>query len=234
MRNHISSGGGRVVARVMMAFSAACGMAFFALPVQAQLSAGSSCFSSAPTSASEAEYWTMVRRLGLCLADSKRDKSIAFLDTVPGSKEEGGAFRELFHRNSNRCMGNFISAQIVRGHIRGSVAEGFVTMMDGDAKQARLATPVVAPENIRSIGDFAQCYLAGNPATALEFLEQTNVGTAGEIDALRQMSSKFGVCLPEGFKSELDPVNVRMAIAEAVYHAVDPRRKTASERQPDA
>ena len=200
--------------RLLLLF--AFGLAF-ATPTYAQLSPGTSGFSSAPTTASEAEYWIMIRRLGVCLADAKHHQSITFITSSPGSKEEDAAFSELFHRNTNRCMGNFVSASMLRNHVRGSVAEGLLNLMDEEEIRKAVILPSQAPEEIRSIHEFAYCYVANHPQTAYQFLDETRVGTKGEIAAIRQMATDFGPCLPEGVSIEINPVNVRAAIAEAYY-----------------
>lgn len=197
--------------------SALAVVAFAAMPAHAQLSPGVSGFSSAPTSASEAEYWIMIRKLGLCLADSKRDQSEAFLATEPGSPEEGKAFDEIFHRFRNRCMGNFVRASMVRGHVRGSIAEGMIDMMPEGQLERAFFTPPSAPELVTSLHDFAECYVAAKPRVAQQFLAETKVGTKGELEAVRQMSVDFGPCLPSGVEIRISPVDVRMAIAEAIY-----------------
>ena len=186
-------------------------------PAQAQLAPGVSGFSSAPTSASEAEYWTMIRRLGVCLADAKNKESVAFITAAPGSAEEDKAFTALFHRHSNRCMGNFVSASMLRSHVRGSVAEGLLNLMDEDRVRNPAFSADHAPENVRSIHEFAYCYVANNPVTAYQFLDQTQIGTKGEVAAIRQMAVDFGPCFPEGVSIEINPINVRVAIAEAYY-----------------
>lgn len=192
-----------------------------AMPAQAQLSPGTSGFSSAPTAASDAEYWIMMRTLGACLADSKHDQSVAFLASIPGSPAEDAAFETLFHRNTNRCMGNFVSASMRRAHLRGLVAEGLFEQMAEDRRRLGLAADRPAPEAVSSLHDFAACYVAGHQAEAIQFLEETKVGTKGEVAAIRQMAADFGPCLPQGVEVRIVPVNIRMAVAEALYRAAN-------------
>ena len=163
----------------------------------------------------------MIRKLGVCLADAKKKQSIAFIRSAPGSAEEDKTFAALFHRSSNRCMGNFVSATMLRAHVRGSVAEGLLNLMDDDRKSSGLIAAEAAPETVSSMHDFAYCYVANHPATAYQFLDQTKVGTRGEIDAIRQMADDFGPCLPVGTSIEINPVDVRSAIAEAYYRHVN-------------
>lgn len=189
------------------------------LPAAAQLSPGTSGFSSAPVSASEAEYWSMVRTLGGCLADSKRAQSEAFLATASGTPEESAAFAPLFHRKSNRCMGNFIRASIVRAHIRGSIAEGLFEQMDETQRAQGLAMPIAEPESIRSLHDFARCYVSRHQADAAALLAETKLASKGESEAIRQMSADFSECFPADREVTIVPIDIRMAIAEQLYHA---------------
>lgn len=162
----------------------------------------------------------MIRRLGVCLADAKHKEAIAFIAASPGSTEEDKAFDALFHRRSNRCMGNFVSASMLRGHVRGSVAEGLLNLMDEDKVRNPVISVNQAPENVRSIHEFAYCYVVNHPVTAYQFLNQTQIGTKGEVEAIRQMAVDFGPCFPEGISIEINPINVRVAIAEAYYRLI--------------
>ena len=194
-------------------------LAFSISPAHAQLSPSASGFSSAPTDASEVEYWTMMRRLGACLADSKTAAAQAFLATSPDTDEEGSAFQSLFHRNSNRCMGNFVSASMRRAYLRGMIAEGLFKQMP-EAQRARgLAKETVVPDAIGSLHDFAQCYVAKHQRDAIVFLEGTKVATKGELEAVRHMAADFGPCFPEGKHITINPDSIRMAVAEALYRA---------------
>ena len=204
--------------RALILLAVACS---WAVPAHAQLSPGTSGFSSAPTEASQAEYWVMIRTLGACLADYKTDKAQAFLTTAPGSSAEDAAFSALFENRRHRCMGNFVSATMLRSHVRGSVAEGLFEQM-GEAAQAAIAMrQLAAPAQIASLHDFADCYVASHAANAAAFLDQTKLGSKGEIAALQQMAPDFAPCLPADREVRLDPIDLRMAIAEGLYHAAN-------------
>ena len=190
-----------------------------ASPAHAQLAPGASGWSSAPTEASEAEYWIMMRRMGLCLADAKREQSVAFMDATPGSAAEDAAVKALFNRSRNRCMGNFVSASMLRSHMRGVVAEGLVELLPDQQRQALARSGGTPPAEVLNFHDFARCYVANHPSVAIDFLSQTKVATDGEREAIRQMASDFGPCLPADREVRINPMNARMAIAEAVFHA---------------
>ena len=151
-----------------------------ASPAAAQLAPGISGFSSAPTNASEGEYWEFIRRLGLCLADAKEADARAFLAATPGSAGETAVFGRLFHRQTNSCMGNFVAASFPRAYVRGAIAEGFVKMMS-EAERAAIASRAISDvSDVRTMHDFARCYVAQQPATALAFLAETRAISAIE------------------------------------------------------
>ncbi|GGD52244.1 hypothetical protein GRI62_05565 [Erythrobacter arachoides] len=199
-----------------MAFAALC---VIAVPAQAQLSSGTSGFSSAPVNASEAEYWQMMGRLGQCLANSKEEASRTFLAAPIDSEAENAAFAALFHRQSNRCMGNFVSASLLRAHVRGVVAEGLIEQLPEDRRAALVATPPAEPDTIANLHDFARCYVAMHPAESMTLLRETRLQSAGELAYIQQIAGDFGACLPEGRDVSLRPLNVRLALAEALHHA---------------
>lgn len=186
-------------------------------PAAAQLAPGRSGFSDAPTVADDTEYWLMMGEMGRCLAGQKSQQSKAFLAQVVDSPEEAAAFKELFHRNSNPCVGNFVSAGMLRAHVRGVIAEGLFERL-GDEGVARVAaSPAASPEIIATLHDFARCYVVAHPADATRLLRETRVATKDEMAAFREMAADFAPCLPHGFSIKLKPTSVRFAIAEALY-----------------
>ena len=190
-----------------------------ASPAQAQLANGISGYSSAPTNASEAEYWQMMGRLGQCLADSKEEQSRAFLATHIDSQQEADAFRALFNRRSNRCMGSFVNASMRRAHVRGVVAEGLFEQLPEETRASLVAEAPEAPAAIANLHDFARCYVSAHPANAMTLLRETRLQTQGELDFIRTISGEFAECLPQGRDVQLRPINVRLAFAEALYQA---------------
>ena len=187
-------------------------------PALAQLSPGRSGFSSAPTVANDEEYFYMLRQLGPCLVSNKRDRSIAFLDAQIDSPQEAAAFDSLFGDTTNRCLQNFVSATLVRAWVRGVVAEGLFKAAMRDWPQG--AVPAIEePESIASIHDFARCYVARDFAAARGLIEETRLGDKSELARIRELAPTFAPCLPQGSEVALKPMNIRMALAEALYHA---------------
>lgn len=197
------------------------------LPAHAQLSPGYSGYSSAPAEGTEEEYWYLIRQLGYCLSSTKSEQSVAILSTAPGSKEEREAWNRLFtQRRRNPCMQNFVSATIVRGQVRGSIAEALYIRATDDQVTQRPPT-LAAPDAISDIHDFADCYVASHYLDASRLLRETRVATKGELQFLKEIAGSFGPCLPSGSEVVLDPVDIRFAIAEALYRTTQGTRTTA-------
>lgn len=186
----------------------------------AQLAPGYSGFSDAPRTASEEEYWFFLRELGTCLTQSKRTQSVAFLQTAINSPEEGRAFGALIsRRGSNVCMRNMVRATVVRAHVRGLVAENLYKSLPDATSGGSIPQGLASPPEVRSIHDFADCYIATNYADARGLLTETRLATQEETDRIRTMAPGFGTCLPQGQQIRIVPIDIRLAIAEALYRA---------------
>ncbi len=207
-------------------FLAAIGLALSA-PAQAQLSPSTSGHSSAPTEAGEAEAMRFMRRLGSCIAERKHDLGVAFLASEIGSPAEDAVVAELFKGNRNICMGNMIGASMQRAYIRGSVAEWLHKSAADDCRLNAVAAGAREPEVIATMHDFADCFVARQPAMADALAIQTLLGTEGEAEYVRQIAQEFGPCLPSGREVRIVPTQIRMAIAEALYHAANGDRVQA-------
>lgn len=184
----------------------------------AQLAPGNSGFSTAPVEGSQNDYWWLLRELGVCLTKSKTDQVRAFLATEIDTPAEESRFDDLFHKQRNLCMRNFVSLTTVRAHIRGAVAEGMYERIAVD-RPTPLQEAAAWDEPIHDLHDFARCYVASHAARAHSLLADTRMGDDDEVRAVRAMAVDFGPCLPHGIKVQLNPPEVRMALAEALYHA---------------
>ena len=160
-------------------------------------------------------------RFGQCIARTKKDEAVAFLASEIDTSEEAAAFDSLFGRARNMCMGNFVSAQMLRSHVRGVVAEGLFERLDREQAERNLMAERAGPEEVSGIHDFAACYVASHPVEARGLLDETRVGTKGEAEYVRQLAPGFGDCLPQGIEVRIYPIDVRMAFAEALYHAAN-------------
>lgn len=212
-------------ARYPLAALTAC---LLAVSASAQLAPGVSGFSDAPTQASNEEYWFFVRELGYCLAKSKRAQSIALMQTAIDSPEEARVFRTLINRNGNNiCMHNMVSAMIVRGQVRGAIAEGLYKLSGVSAAEPALATAPDATVAVKTLDDFADCYVSTNYAKAHALVMDTGLGTKAEKGRVRDMASGFGACLPAGREVRFSPMTVRLALAGALYRAGNARPQLA-------
>lgn len=197
--------------------------------VWAQLAPGYSGQSSAPTEGVADDYWLLLRGIGPCVAQGKQADAAVFLATEPGSPAETRAFRELFGSQRNKCMQNFVSAVFLRAHLRGALAEGMYELVG--AGRAAPASVAAGSEDhdapIADLRDFGRCYVAMHPAKAHALLVDTRLASDAEKAAVRAMASDFGGCLPADREVKLNPAEVRMALAEALYHRAV--RSSASE-----
>lgn len=189
-------------------------------PVHAQLASGYAGQSGGPTAGVPDDYWYLLRQIGPCVAASKTEEARAFLATVPGTATEKRAFDRVFGRKRNVCMRHFVNATFVRAHLRGAIAEGLYERMPGGTRTStQPAGTAIDRAGIRTLHDFARCYIAGNPAEAGTLLSETQLGSQEEVDAVMRLSTGFESCFPLGRKVRIDATEVRMAIAEALYHA---------------
>lgn len=188
------------------------------MPVHAQLAPGISGYSGAPIEGSQRDYWYLVRQLGDCMSTSKQDESIHFLTTGPGSRAENAAWDDLFNngRSNNPCMRNFVSASIVRAHVRGAIAESIFKRRIAE-QDARFVPVLSEPATITTIHDFADCYVASHFDNAQGLLDKTKLSTQGELQFVQEIVSEFPPCLPNYENIRIVPTDIRLALAEALY-----------------
>jgi hypothetical protein len=86
---------------------------------------------------------------------------------------------------------------------------------------------LTTPATIRSLHDFADCYIAGNYASARGLLAETRLGTKEENRRVQELSSGFGACLPQGRVVKIVSTDIRMALAEALFRASSARPAVA-------
>jgi len=186
---------------------------------QAQLAAGSSGFSDAPTNAHESEYWMMMSEFGNCIAAHKSEQALAFVDTVIDSAEEAKRYKALFGRSKNFCMRHFVSATMIRSRVRGVVAEGLVKRLPDETMHRLVEQAPAGPAKVKTLHDFAMCYVVSYPLEAQQFLRDTRLATQGEEEFLRSKWSHFSSCMPQGVTNQPKATSVRMAVAEALLRA---------------
>lgn len=202
--------------------AAAVGLVLFAACLQpaaasAQLAPGISGTSTAPIEGAPNDYWVLLRNMGHCVAQAKREDAASFLSTQPGSAQETTVFRKMFGGQRNMCMQDFVRASLVRAHLRGAIAESMYGRILNGAAVVASTGQRAAPLGLHK---FAACFLDGNREDAVALLRQTRLGTDEETEAVRRMAPDFARCLPADRKVELRAYEVRMALSEALYHDV--------------
>jgi hypothetical protein len=213
----------RILARLAVAASLVGGSL-----ASAQLAPGYSGISDAPIEATQDEYWFFMRELGRCLAQTKRAQSVALVETARDSADEKRAFDGLISRRSNNpCARNMVSATVVRSHVRGVVAENLYKLHHAPVLAGSVPADLTAPASVRTIHDFADCYIASNYSDALNLVMNTNLGTRGETERVRELAPGFGDCLPQGVQLQIVPIDIRLAIAQALYRASAARSSSA-------
>lgn len=205
--------------RIAVAMAALAGIVLApALPVSAQLAPGVSGTSTAPIEGSENDFWWLLRELGRCTSGAKFEEAETFLASAVDSSAEDRAFKRVFGGKSNVCMRSFVSMSAPRSYIRGALAEGMYKKIIADGGPPVVAM-LAAEEAVRDMHGFARCYVASHADSAHALVTETRLGTEDEVRAIRAMVADFGPCLPQGIEVRIDPPEVRMAIAEALYHA---------------
>lgn len=202
--------------RLVSGAIAAC-LVMLAVPADAQLAPGYSGQSTAPTLGVPDDYWLLLREISYCVPAQKYEGSVAFLAEEPASAAETRAFKKLFGGQRNICMRNFVDATFLRAHLRGAVAEGLYKKIH--TMKSEPVAPLAEQPIIRSLHDFARCFVAEHPNSAHRLLIDTKLGSADERAAIQIMAADFGRCLPDRAKARIDPSEVRMALAEALYRA---------------
>jgi hypothetical protein len=200
------------------------------MPANAQLSPGYSGQSTAPIAGVPDDYWLLLREISYCVPAQKYEGSVAFLAEEPASAAETRAFKKLFGGQRNVCMRDFVGATFLRAHLRGAVAEGLYKKIYA-ARSAPIAPgqPLAAQPAIRSLHDFARCFVADHETMAHRLITETKLGSDDERASVRTMAANFGPCLPERVKAKINPTEVRMALAEALYRAAVGRPEEAAE-----
>ncbi len=195
----------------------AAGLAMLGVPANSQLAPGYSGQSSAPISGVPGDYWLLLRDISGCVPSLKYEGSVAFLAAEPASDAETKAFKKLFGGQRNMCMRNFVRATFVRAHLRGAIAEGMYKKIY--TGKPAITVPLAVQPAIRTLHDFARCFVAGHANSAHRLIIEAKLGSDAERAAVRTIAADFEPCLPEGVQVRIDPTEVRMALAEALYRA---------------
>lgn len=84
---------------------------------------------------------------------------------------------------------------------------------------------------VKNALDFADCVVATDPYTA-DFFFRTSAGSSEERQAIGELTPSLGSCLPEGVQLELSPVQLRVWVGEALWHAANHSNAAPRESAP--
>lgn len=157
-------------------------------------------------------------RVGKCLAETKRSKSEAFIAATLGTPEEAAAYKQLIGKNTT-CLADLSRMSVSRPLFRGAIAEGLYRAQFA-AGAPTPPGPAAAGGIPRTVmGQFADCYARAHPREVHALVTGTKIASKEERAAFFRMASGFGACLPAGTRVALQPSEVRLSLAEALYRS---------------
>jgi len=200
---------------------------------RAELAPGYSGQSSSPRDATVDEFWWSLADIGSCLAKSRKASAAKLLASSPGSSAESAALHEMIGRPTMCLRGGMVRMATPTHLLRGSLAEALyeqrikkkasIDWLPGRAA-ALPATPAGDDGYLRS---FARCYVAADAAEAHRLLTSTELATKEEGQAVVTMARAMKGCAPGQGKVALDATEIRLALAEALYHWLTRMRSTS-------
>ena len=169
-----------------------------------------------------------------CVVDNDRPDVRALLKTVPGSPAEAKVMEKLlvFYggcSDNKRATGSFSwreRAEIAEAALSGALdrkgpdivaavgQEGWGLAVPSSSKASIDYDPVNV--GVRTLGD---CIVRANPQGALA-LARTGRGSAGEMAAVNGLSGNLAACLPAGQTLKLKRQDLRLVVAEPLYHVM--------------
>lgn len=179
------------------------------------------------------------KRWAACVVNLNAGYVESLLDTLPGSKEEadvGPAGAEATERcvTSEQLIMDGQSLRMSPGRVRALLAEAYLLTPKGrkpfaqvraDGASAWLDAKLKAREPSAPVDrqmlitlDMMAC-LAEQRLSDLRAVLATEAGSPAETAGISTIMQYAGPCLQQGAKLKADPVRLRMAIAEVVYHA---------------
>ena len=169
-----------------------------------------------------------------CVVDNDKPDVRALLKTVPGSPAEAKVMEKLlvFYggcSDNKRATGSFSwreRAEIAEAALSGALdrkgpdivaavgQEGWGLAVPSSSKASIDYDPVNV--GVRTLGD---CIVRANPQGALA-LARTGRGSAGEMAAVNGLSGNLAACLPAGQTLKLKRQDLRLVVAEPLYHVM--------------
>jgi hypothetical protein len=197
-------------------FTLVAALAFSHAAALAQLPPGRSGFTS-DRAATNREAWDGLRYFGRCVAHGSPGAAFQLLATEPGSAEEVNVFNRLFTTRDVECLDNMSSMSAAVRLVRGTIAEGLVSLGTPVPPQLVLYAPAPGAP-MRTMNEVARCYVASHRAETRALLSGTRPASMEELTALRQMEADVRRCVPpEAASVRFQPTELRYKLAEALW-----------------
>jgi hypothetical protein len=169
-----------------------------------------------------------------CVVDNDKADVRALLKTVPGSPAEAKVIEKLLVFYGG-CSGNKLATGTFSWRERAEIAEaalagardrkgpdivaavgqeGWGLALPSSSKASVDYDPVNV--GVRTLGE---CILRANPQGALA-LVRTDRGGAGETATVNDLSGNLAACLPAGQTLKLKRQDLRLVVAEPLYHVM--------------
>ena len=215
------------------------------VPAMAQTKAAAPTAPTAPVdpAAERAKTLGAIHETARCLAGNKAAAVRGLFATKPQSEQEVAAFEKIFEKEEQRCVRGGSSMVIDRPLMRGALAEA---MYRSGAARGLTVRPIQAstytslvkqgamPAPKTYMAAFTDCVAAARPAEVHALVTTTNIDSREEKAAMRGIVDTFSACLPSGQQVKLDPLTVRVALAESIYTLDQRARQPAAAPTPPA
>lgn len=163
------------------------------------------------------------RELSVCLAKARPRWARETLSHPYLSEAQSRSASEALTGRDNCVPGSQSEFTFRPAGMIGNLAEHFVrTDIDkADFTRLKATLSTLAPLNVSE--DFALCLAARDPSAARALIF-TEVGSADEMDAARQVAAQVKPCTNEGEKLKIDVQGLRALVSVALYRGLTHRR----------
>jgi hypothetical protein len=185
-------------------------------PAMAQIAPGRSGSSSMQYYGGQVA-WQTLTAFGTCFAARQRTDALELVSTKPDSVDEAKAYKRLFRKQNQSCLGLTSELRVDYQMVRGAIAEGLYRKSVPVPPALAVQTPPTVAQ-VRNFMDAALCYAGAHRDEVRTFLESTKLGSKGEERAAAQIFDRLGECIPPGARSiSLSTSMVRVRLAEAMW-----------------
>ena len=181
----------------------------------------------APDNTVNADYMAMaaLRDFSGCMAASHGADVRAFIQAPPGTPADASARQKLFGRPTT-CM-RFVyklkaSAELIRGALSEAMYKReFTGGANWPTVPATGYDAAVAAGKLPAAGsglaEVTQCVALSRPADVHALLMTTKMGTEEELAGFRKIEDAIGPCVPANVRVALDPMSLRVSLAQSMY-----------------